>query len=70
MRNILAVFAFSVLVGLLVYNAQRAGPEGAAPPAPASPIPRIESRVWPALGSPGPAPSPAAFTGRDLFAAP
>lgn len=69
MRNLLAAFAFSVVVGLLVYNAELAnfGPPPALPPE--TPVPRIEQRRWAALPSPAPAPSlaPAA---RDLFASP
>lgn len=69
MRNLLAAFAFSVVVGLLVYNAQLATSESPPAPPPEAPIPKIEQRRWVALSSPAPAPSlaPAA---RDIFASP
>lgn len=69
MRNLLAAFAFSVVVGLLVYNAQLATSEPPPPPPPESPAPRVEQRRWSALPSPAPAPSLSPAT-RDLFATP
>ena len=64
MRELLAAAAFSILIGLVVFNARSS--DDVAPTATVTEIPKLDSRGWPMLIAPAPAPSVAPAS-RDLF---